>query len=206
VSSADAHPDARDTFAREAARKGIHLTSAVVPALLAFGVARSRLVVALTALLAIALSVEIARRTSVAVATRFEHLFAPLLRPRETRDLTGATWLIGAMLGAVVVLPRDAAIAATWAVAVGDASAALIGIPFGRHRSRRSHKSLEGSAACAMTTMFGAMVLARMSVVESFALGVVAAFAERMSWPADDNARIVTLVGATAWVWAIALY
>jgi dolichol kinase len=133
-------------------------------------------------------------------------LFASLLRVHETQSVTGATWLLGAMLGAVAILPRDAAIAATWAVAIGDASAALIGIRFGRHRDRESGKSLEGSAACAITTTLGALLLARLSLAESLMLGVIAAVAERWTWPADDNARIVALVGASAWLWSVVLY
>jgi dolichol kinase len=193
-------------IAQEAARKGIHLTSAAVPVGLAFGVARGTIVVALATLFALALVVEIARRSSAAAASRFMRLFAPLLRAREIHSLTGATWLLGAMLAAVTTLPRDAAIAATWAVAVGDASAALIGIRFGRHRARETGKSLEGSAACAITTTLGALLLARLSLIESLLLGIIAAAAERATWPADDNARIVLLVGASAWLWSVALY
>jgi dolichol kinase len=191
---------------QEAARKAIHLTSAAVPLGLALGVARIIIVVALAALFALALIVEIGRRSSVATASRFMRLFAPLLREHETHSVTGATWLLGAMLAAVAILPRDAAIAASWAVAVGDASAALIGIRFGRHRARESGKSLEGSAACAITTALGALLLAHLSLTESSMLGVVAALAERATWPADDNARIVMLVGASAWLWSVALY
>jgi dolichol kinase len=191
---------------REAARKGIHLTSCAVPVGLTFGVARSAIIVVLAALFAIALVVEIARRSSTAVASRFMRLFAPLLRAHEANGVTGATWLLGAMLVAVAVLPRDAAIVATWAVAVGDASAALIGIRFGRHRARESGKSLEGSAACAIATTLGALLLAHLSLTESSLLGIIAAAAERATWPADDNARIVTLVGASAWLWSVVLY
>ena len=191
---------------QEAARKGIHLMSAAVPLALTFGVARRGIIIALATLCAIAVVVEIVRRSSAAAASRFMRLFAPLLRVHETRAVTGATWLLGAMLAAVAILPRDAAIAATWAAAVGDASAALIGIRFGRHRARESGKSLEGSAACAITTMLGALLLARLSLTESLLLGVIAAAAERATWPADDNARIVTLVGASAWLWSVVLY
>ena len=198
--------DARAAITREGARKGIHLTSAAVPVALALGVARNVVVVGLAVLFAIALVVEIARQTSATTASRFMRLFAPLLRAHEAHSATGATWLLGAMLAAVAILPRDAAIAATWAVAVGDASAALIGVRFGRHRARSSGKSLEGSAACAITTTLGAMLLARLSLAESLTLGVIAAVAERAPWPADDNARIVTLVGASAWLWSVVLY
>jgi dolichol kinase len=174
--------------------------------LLALGVEHRVVVFALLALFVTALVVEVARHMSAIAALRFNRLFAPLLRARETSHVTGATWLLGAMFVAVAVLPRNAAIAATWAVAVGDAIAALVGIPFGHHRAQTSGKSLEGSVACAIATSIGALALARMSIIESAALGVVAAIAERATSPGDDNARIVTLVGVSAWLWSAMSY
>ena len=177
-----------------------------MPALLALGVAQRIVASVLLVCFAAAATVEIARRRSSRVALRFTQLFAPLLRAREHAHVTGATWLLGAMLAAVVFLPRDVAIAATWAVAVGDASAAIVGMHFARHRARASNKSLAGSLACMIASTIGALLLARMSLTESALLGVVAALAERMSWPGDDNARIVVAVGASAWLWHVLSY
>ena len=187
---------------REAARKGLHLTSAIVPALLGLGVERALLIPALAALAASALGVEIARRRSRLVASRFDAVFAPLLRPHERHRVTGATWLLLSFLGAVVVLPRDVAVAALWAAAVGDAAAALVGIPFGRHRVGRAGKSLEGSAACAVVTAAGALLVAGFAPWIAIVAGIVAAFAERAAWPDDDNARMVAIVGAAVWLCA----
>lgn len=181
---------------RELARKAIHLTSVAVPVALASGMS-SRVAASLLAVLAvIALLVELARRASRAVARLFERMFAPLLRAHETRALTGATWLLASMCAAVALLPRDAAIAASWAAAVGDTAAALVGMRFGRHRSARDGKSLEGSAACAAATLVGAWALARLPFPLALLAALVAAVAERLPWPRDDNARLVALVGA----------
>ena len=67
----------------------------------------------------------------------------------------------------------------------------------------RAHEAHRATGA---TWLLGAMLLARLSLAESLTLGVIAAVAERASWPADDNARIVTLVGASAWLWSVVLY
>lgn len=159
----------------------------------------------LAALLAVALTVELLRRWSPSVASRFASLFAPMLRAHETRALTGATWLLLAMTLAVMVLPRAAAIAATWAAAVGDTLAALVGMRWGRHRAA-SGKSLEGSLACALATALGAALLAQLPFAAAVACGAVAAIAERLPWPDDDNIRIATLVGAAAWAWLMVPY
>lgn len=187
-------------------RKSIHLTSSAIPALLALGAAQRLVQWVLLVCFAAAVTVEFARRRSSRAARQFMRFFAPLLRAREHAHVTGATWLLGAMLAAVLLLPRDIAIAATWAVAVGDASAAIVGMYFGRHRARHSRKSLEGSAACLIVSIVGTLLVARMSLMESVLLGVVASTAERLSRPGDDNVRIVAAVGATAWVWRAISY
>jgi dolichol kinase len=191
------HEHARP-FRRELARKAIHLTSATVPIALAAGVDHRVAATVLGALLIAAIAVELLRARVASAATRFDAIFGALLRAHESRDVTGATWLIGAMFAAVLLLPRSPAIAATWAAAVGDAAAALVGMRFGRHRSRRDGKSLEGSAACFLATLLGALLLAQVGLAAGLLIGAAAAVAERMPWPRDDNVRIIAVVGVTA--------
>lgn len=167
-----------------------------MPVALALGLSRQTAALMLGGLAAFALLVEWARRASVHAARAFDHMFAPLLRAHETRALTGATWLLASMCAAVALLPREAAITATWAAAVGDAAAALVGMRFGRHRSTRDGKSLEGSVACLIATLAGAWLLARLTFPLAFTASLTAAIAERLAWPRDDNARLVALVGA----------
>lgn len=198
----DGAPPRAPSFRRELARKAIHLSSAAVPTFLALGGARSVAVAVLGALVIIAASVEVARATSPAAASRFDALFQPLLRSHERRAVTGATWLLVAMFAAVLLFPREIAIAATWAAAAGDAAAALIGMRFGRHRSARDGKSVEGSAACLLVTIAGAVLLAHLGIATALVAGAAATIGERVSWPRDDNVRIIALVGATVMILA----
>lgn len=192
--------DSAPSFRRELARKALHLTSATVPVALALGIPRRVALIVLGTLLAIAISVETARALSAAAASRFDAIFAALLRVHEARRLTGATWLLAAMFMAVMLLPRSAAIAATWAAAVGDAAAALIGMRFGRHRSPRDGKSLEGSAACFLATLIGVSLLARVAFPVALLLAAAAMIAERLPWPHDDNIRVIAAVGVVAMI------
>lgn len=183
------------SWRRELARKAIHLSSTAVPIALALGIERRIALVVLGALALIAVIVEAARAAFPSAATRFEVLFQPLLRAHESTRVTGATWLIAAMFAAVLLLGRDAAIVATWAAAVGDTAAALIGMRFGRIRSVRDGKSLEGSAACLLVTAAGALLLTGVGIAVALLAAVTAAAAERFPWPHDDNIRIITAVG-----------
>lgn len=194
---------AAPSFRRELARKSIHLSSTAVPVALALGIERRIALFVLGALAVIAATVEVGRATSPAVASRFDTLFQPLLRAHESSRLTGATWLIGAMFGAVLLLPRDAAIVATWAAAVGDTAAALVGMRFGRSRAAYDGKSLEGSAACLLATLAGALVLARLGLGVALLASCAAALGERIPWPHDDNVRIIACVGV-AMIMAVA--
>jgi phytol kinase len=192
-----AAPTRAPPFRRELARKAIHLASTAVPIALALGIERRVALLVLGALALFAVAAEVGRATSRMIGARFDAVFHPLLRSHESSRVTGATWLIGAMFLAVLLLPRDAAIVATWAAAVGDSAAALIGMRFGRIRSSRDGKSLEGSVACLLATLAGALFLARSGTGMAVLAALTATVAERLPWPRDDNVRIIAAVGVT---------
>jgi dolichol kinase len=180
------------TFARELARKALHLVFAAVPLSLVAGVPRIVVLALLGGMLAVAVIIEIARRRSALVGATFVRAVGPLLREDESRRWTGATWLILVCLVAVWVLPVPGAIAVTWAAAVGDASAALVGIPLGGRLIPNvgRGKSVEGSAACFLVTFVGAYELAGLSLRLALVLAAAATVAE---WPRsaiDDNVRV----------------
>lgn len=152
----------------------------------------------LTVALAVAVLVEGARHLSKRARRAFDAIFSPLLRPHEHADLTGATWLAAAMLGALIVFPPPAAVVSLWAVAAGDGAASIVG----RLASRRGGaggKTIAGSAACAIVTMLGAAWLAAATWPAAAAIGAIAAIAERPSGPLDDNLRVAAAAGLAAW-------
>jgi dolichol kinase len=177
---------------REAQRKALHLTTTVVPLALAGGLPQPRVAGALAGLVVVALVVEAARRTAPAFGALFDHLVGSLLREHEQRHaLTGATWLLLALALATALLPRDAAIAATWAAGVGDALAALVGRAW-RRRHPGTGKTFAGSLACALGTAAGAALVAGYAPWAALAIGAGAALAERPTVAVDDNLRVAT--------------
>ena len=193
----------RSPLSREAARKSIHIQSALVPVAYALGVPRLVVVSLLGVMLAVAVVVEVARVQSPRVRGHFTRTFDPVLRAHEHVRVSGATWLIVAFLAAAVLLPKPVAIAAMWAVSVGDAAAALVGRWLGRIQVFGSLKTLEGSTACAVATFIGARWLAELSWGACVAAAIAAAIAEWPGEPLDDNVRIVAGVAGGILLWQL---
>ena len=179
----------------ELTRKALHVAWAVVPVAYALGLSRRVLLYALMVACAIAIIVEIARARLPAFGVLFQRKTGLLLRQHEHGRWSGATWLLLSFLLSILVFERTTAIAAMWAVAVGEAVAAIIGRTIGRHRIGRSSKTIEGSIACAIMTAAGAMMVARLAAGPSIVAGITAALAEWPSGPLDDNIRIGLAVG-----------
>ena len=183
---------------REMPRKTLHLTTSVVPLALWMGLPQRIAAAALVLLFGIACAVEFARRRSPAVASRFDVTVGLMLREHEvTRGITGATCLLAAFALTVLVAPLPAAIAATWAGAIGDGSAAIVGTAWRRARGGAG-KSAAGSAACVLTTAVGAWWLAGFGAAVATALGIVAASVERPSVALDDTVRVTFGVALAA--------
>ncbi len=184
----------------ELSRKTLHLATATVPISLWLGVQQRVVAATLVALFGVACAVEIARRRSPTFGARFTATVGVMLRPHEVTDgVTGATWLLSAFAFTCLAAPLSVAIAATWAGAIGDASAALLGRAWRRARGG-SGKTFVGSLACAGTTAVGAWWLGGFTPVAALGLGAVSAAAE---WPAitlDDNVRVTTAVAIAAFL------
>lgn len=194
-----AEPSAALSLRWELTRKALHLTSTVVPGSYAAGVPQTVVIWVLVFALAVALAVEIGRHRSHRARTVFDSAVGSLLRDHEWRGPSGATWLLLALLVAAVVFPRDIAIAAMCAVALGDAAAAIIGRAFARPAVQ--HKSFVGSAACFAASAIAARTIAEFAWREALIVGVLAALAERPRRPLDDNLRIVIAVGCGILLW-----
>jgi dolichol kinase len=183
----------------ELSRKGIHLASSIFPVAWGFGwVAPAVVKGALAAVLGIAVALEFARRGVPAVQRWFLAWFGGMLRGHEVRALTGATWILAAMLLCALLLPPRAAISALWAGVVGDAAAALIGRALAS-RAASEGKTWVGSAACAAASAIGPWWLAAASPFAALGIGLAAALAERPQLAIDDNARVAVAAGLAAW-------
>ncbi len=184
----------------ELARKALHAATAVLPISLAFGWTSQRtLQIAVAAAALLALVIEALRNAWPTFAKAFSTAVGGMLRRHEQAALTGATWLALAMAVVLWLAPLNAAVAALWAAAFGDAAAAVVGRSAASWRQRPANgKTLLGSAAALVVTAAGVLWLTPASVSAAVLLGVVAAIAERPARPLDDNLRIALVVALTA--------
>ncbi|MDH5233583.1 MAG: hypothetical protein OEW77_01395 [Gemmatimonadota bacterium] len=186
----------------ELARKALHLTFAALPVAWSAGALTAPEVRALLlAAASVALLVETARRRSPAVQRRFVATVGALLRPHERAALTGATWLVLAMLGATLLLPAAAAIVALWAAAVGDGLASITGRLVAREGGP---KTWTGTITCALATALGAWWLVAAPPVAALVVGAITAATERPRLALDDNVRVAAAAGLAAWVLVVA--
>ena len=183
----------------ELTRKGLHLLSTAVPVAYAAGLSRSAVIGGLGIALVIALVVEIARMRNTRARAVFQSSVGPLLRTHERDASSGATWLLVALLVAAVAFPKDIAVSAMCAVALGDAAAAIVGrtLP----GASAGTKSFGGSAACFVATAVASGAIASLPWYEALLAGLLAAFAERPKRPLDDNLRIAVAVGCGILLW-----
>jgi len=188
---------------REIARKLIHIASVAVPLLVWFAPRALAMAVLLGAAI-VALGVEVLRRRHRGARYLFLRHTRTMLRTRERRTLTGATWMAIAYAGAVVLFPTPVAVAAMLYNGLGDATAALVGKRWGRRRTR-SGKSWEGAGAMAVVGFAAGAAIPGLALAAA-ALGAIgAALLELADLPPDDNLW-VTLGGGAVLAAAAALF
>ncbi|HEX8386722.1 MAG TPA: phosphatidate cytidylyltransferase [Rubricoccaceae bacterium] len=200
------HPP-RISYAAELRRKALHLGALVLPAaVLVLGRPRAAVVLVPLAVAAVLCD---AARVRWEPARRVLHaVFGGLMRPEEVPPLggpvvlNGATWMcVASALCAIVFAPGVAA-AALAMLMVGDGAAAVVGRRFGRTKWPDGLKSVEGSAAYAVTAFgIGLAVVAWPGsglTLGACAVGaLVGAAAEAVPFPVNDNVRVPLVAGAT---------
>ena len=192
-------------YATEVRRKALHLGALVLPAaMLVLGAPTAALVLAPLAVVAVTLDWA---RVRFAPARRVLHVvFAGLMRPHEIPPLgapvvlNGATWMcVASALVAALFAPGVAA-ASMAMLMVGDGAAAVVGRRFGNTKWPDGLKSVEGTAAFALTAFaVGLAVVAwpgsGLTVAMCAVGAAVGAGVEALPIPLNDNVRVPVLSG-----------
>lgn len=143
-------------------------------------------VAVMAALFIVLLTLDLLRLRSEAANRVFFRWFNRLASPREASGLASSTWYA---LGIVLVLglfPWPAAISAILVMALADPAASYIGRRWGRR------PFLDGSVLgfVVFVGVAGLVLGLRHPLALAIPTAVAAAFAERRSWPLDDNLAV----------------
>jgi dolichol kinase len=191
TSAHEPSPATKHTALREGARRVVHAASGLL-VLVAFRLPGRGGDLLFAALVALALSVEVARRFVPMAQRLVVGAGGPLLRPEEFHGVSGPTTLVCGYALAWWIFAGPVALAAVWVAALADPAAALVGRAFGGG----ARKSWAGSASCAAVAGL-VLVAVGVPVTTALVTACVAATAERAPWSGADNLLLPLSVGAT---------
>lgn len=185
-------------FRSELARKGIHLASALIPIAYALWLPRPVMLNALGGCLALMFLIEILRSISPAFRDLFQQRAGFMLRSFEQQRLTGASYVLIAGFLAVLLFPKDVAIAVLVILSVSDSCASLVGMKFGG--PRWAGKSLGGCLAFFLSALVILLVVLRapwpICVLGALVGMIVEALPLQLgSYRIDDNLSVPLLTG-----------
>jgi dolichol kinase len=199
-------PSVEHSYGGEILRKGIHLTSLLIPIIYYFIPKSTALSILIPLTLLFILS-DVARVLHKPSGILYEKYFGFLLRKHERnssgRRLNGATYVLLSAILCMWIFPKVIFITAFAVLIVSDTSAALIGRKFGRHPFLS--KTLEGALAFLVSAL---LVVAFAPKIEylplEYVIGAIAALVgaivESAAVGVDDNLSIPISVGSVMWV------
>lgn len=194
-------------FRNEIYRKGIHLSSLIIPVTFYFLGKELTLKMLIPFTLAFII-VDLLRFYHEPSGKIFYKIFRPILREHETnhevKRLNGGSYVMIAATICMLIFPSIITIVAFSILIISDSSAALIGKLFGLHKIINS-KSIEGSFAFFLTAILVVFLTPKYnySIVEYFiGIGgaIVGTIVEIIPVPLDDNLTIPISIGFSMWI------
>ncbi|MFA4837958.1 MAG: diacylglycerol/polyprenol kinase family protein [Candidatus Neomarinimicrobiota bacterium] len=179
----------------ELARKAIHYISSLIPLLyyLFFPKETGLIVIGLMTL-GILLA-EVLRMTIPSCKRFYVQIFGWMVRPHEKENhLTGASYVFLGSLIVIYFFPKEIATISLLFLTIGDPSAALIGMAFGKIRLLHK-KTLEGALAFVLSGLLVTFWIPGVPFWVKVVGAVATCFVELMSWKLDDNITI-PLIGS----------
>lgn len=142
------------SYTSEVARKGIHLSSLLIPAIY-LQIEHTTGVVILLAMTFLSLLIDVLLHYHLPTRRMMLDVFGNMLRPHERTSerflLTGASWVLIAATLTFALFPRVISVTSFTVLIVSDTVAALVGRRFGQRRF--FDKSLVGSVGFAVSAL-----------------------------------------------------
>ena len=203
-----AKPAAQISFSNELIRKTIHLGSLSIPVVYN-AIPKQTALWILIPMLVFSLFVDVGRYYLPGLRKIVDKVFDPILRPHERVSkkllLSGATYVLISAVICVTIFPKLITVTAFSILILSDASSALIGRAFGKHKF--FDKSLEGSLAFVVSAWIVVLLTPKAGPLPiEFVIGAIAAIvgaimeAASVTLRFDDNLSVPLSVGATMWL------
>lgn len=177
----------------ELARKAIHYLTGLIPLTYYFFLEKSAAIILLVILSGGMLIIEILRIRVPVCRDVYNRYFGDITRPHEhANHLTGASYLLLGSLLVVYLFPKKIAVIAMLFILVGDPSACLVGMAFGKIRLSRS-KTLEGTLAFIAASLLVTWWIPGVELDVKLAGALFAGGLELVTGRLDDNLVIPTL-------------
>lgn len=178
----------------ELARKAIHYTASLIPLLYYFFFERRTALVILGIISVVILVAEVSRMLIPALSSLYLRIFGWMIREHEAKNsLTGATFVfIGSFL-TIFFFPREIATTVLLFLTVGDPTACLFGMSFGKIKI--FNKTLEGTLAFVVSSFIATIWVPGIPLHVKFAGVITAAAVELLPKKFDDNIAIPIISG-----------
>lgn len=121
----------------------------------------------------------------------FFRSFSSLASPREARGLASSTWYVFGIATTVLLVPRPEAVSGVLVLGLADPIASVIGQKYGRRPFLGG--TIEGTAVFVAVAL--TILALRHPLAAAVPAAVLAALAERRSWPLDDNFTVPIVTG-----------
>ncbi len=190
-------------YHQEVWRKLLHLFALVIPIGYQFVPrAAAVLIVAFCCFVSVLLDVSRFRRWPIQRLWR--PLVSPIVRPKEARNFTGATYILLAGCLSPLLFARPAATLGMVVIILGDTAAALVGRRWGRHPSI-DNRTVEGSLAFLAASAIAGVITPGIPIVVGLMAAPLATLVEMFSRRVDDNLSVPLIVGLYAHLAGITL-
>jgi len=178
----------------EQKRKLMHYGTAVIPIIYFFTTKKEFLTIIGTALVALLLF-DLARISNKRFSGFIEKLLPGFVKESEKQSLLGASWLFLGAFATAFLFPQTITIIALLYSSLGDASAALFGKAYGKHKLI-GRRTIEGSLAFLGTCIIIAFLVQEFIGINTAARGAVAATLAELMPFVDDNFSVPLIAAA----------
>jgi dolichol kinase len=121
----------------------------------------------------------------------FFRAFSSWVSPREARRPASSTWYVFGIVMTLIVVPMPVAVSGVLVLGLADPIASVIGQKFGRRPFLGG--TVEGTTVFVLVAL--TILLVRHPWQAAVPAAILAAFAERRSWPLDDNFTVPLVTG-----------